>query len=141
MKYREIEYQVVQTANPTGWKWTVHLDGKRTKTGAGYSRASAIALAQRAIDKAVQASAKETAMPKFFISFQNGDVVAKDDEGHECFGLEEAKEAALASAREILADNIKGNAKDPLRAVMIADESGQTLLTIPAKDILPKPLS
>ena len=38
-------------------------------------------------------------MLKFFISFQNGDVVAKDDEGHEYFGLEEAKEAALASAR------------------------------------------
>jgi hypothetical protein len=80
-------------------------------------------------------------MPKFFISFQNGDVVAKDDEGHECLGLEEAKQAALASAREILADNIKGNAKNPLRAVFIADERGKTLLTILAKDVLPERLS
>ena len=39
----------------------MHLDDKRTKTGAGYSRGSAIALAQRAIDKAEPPSAKETA--------------------------------------------------------------------------------
>ena len=53
MQYRGIEYQVAQTADPIGWKWTVLLDDERTKTGAGYSRASAIALAQRAIDKAL----------------------------------------------------------------------------------------
>jgi hypothetical protein len=53
MQYRGIEYQVVQTANPTGWKWTIQFDSKRVKTGAGYNRTSAIALAQRAIDKAL----------------------------------------------------------------------------------------
>ena len=50
MQYRGIEYQVVQTANPTGWKWTVTFDGG-TKTGGGYNRVSAIAFAQLAIDK------------------------------------------------------------------------------------------
>jgi len=53
-----IQYQVVQTANPTGFKWTVHLDGNRTKTGLSYSRASAISNALRAIEKALSASAK-----------------------------------------------------------------------------------
>jgi hypothetical protein len=53
MQYRDIQYQVVQTANPTGWKWTVQLDDQGTKTGNAYSRAAAIALAQRAIDKAL----------------------------------------------------------------------------------------
>jgi hypothetical protein len=33
MKYKGIEYQVVQTASPTGWRWTVHLDDGQTKTG------------------------------------------------------------------------------------------------------------
>jgi hypothetical protein len=51
MEYRNIEYQVVQTSNPMGWKWTVQAAGRRIRTGAGYNRVVAIALAQRAIDK------------------------------------------------------------------------------------------
>ena len=51
MEYKGIEYQVVQTANPTGWKWTVSMDGRRPRTGEGYTRAAAIALAQLAIDR------------------------------------------------------------------------------------------
>jgi hypothetical protein len=56
MQYRDVEYQVVQTSNPTGWKWTVQFDGKRSTTGTGFNRIHAIALAQRAIDKAIKAS-------------------------------------------------------------------------------------
>ena len=79
-------------------------------------------------------------MSRFYINFQNGDQIAKDDEGIELPSLEEARKAALISAREILADNVKGNAKNPLRAVIITGESGQDLMTIPAKDVLPDPL-
>ena len=79
-------------------------------------------------------------MSRFYINFQNGDRISKDDEGIELPSLEEARKAAMISAREILADNIKGNARNPLRAVIITGESGQDLLTIPAKDILPEPL-
>jgi hypothetical protein len=79
-------------------------------------------------------------MPRFYIHFQNGDIIAKDDAGQEFTGLEEAKAAAMVSAREILADNIRCNAANPMRAVMIANESGETLMTIPAKDALPEPL-
>jgi hypothetical protein len=79
-------------------------------------------------------------MPKYYIHFQNGEIIAKDEEGQELPGLDEAKEAAMVSAREILADNIKGNAANPLRAVMIANEKGEILTTIPAKEVLPKPL-
>ena len=79
-------------------------------------------------------------MPRFYINFQNGDRISKDDEGIELPSLDEARKAALISAREILADNIKGDAKNPLRAVIITGESGQDLMTIPAKDVLPKPL-
>jgi hypothetical protein len=80
------------------------------------------------------------AMPIFYINFRNGDQIAKDDVGQDLPGLEEAKAAAMLSAREIIADDIKGDAKNPLRAVIITDESGQDLMTILAKDVLPAPL-
>jgi macrodomain Ter protein organizer (MatP/YcbG family) len=54
MKYRGVEYQVVET--PTGWKWTVLMTGRRPRTGEGYNRAAAIAFAQRAIDKLIETS-------------------------------------------------------------------------------------
>ena len=79
-------------------------------------------------------------MARFYINFQNGDRISKDDDGIELPSLEEARKAALISAREILADNIKGNAKNPLRAVIITGENGQDLMTILAKDVLPEPL-
>jgi hypothetical protein len=54
MQYRGVEYQVVQTSNPTGWKWSVQFGDKRSKTGTGFNRAQAIGLAQRAIDEAMK---------------------------------------------------------------------------------------
>ena len=54
MEYKGIEYTVVQTANPTGWKWVVSIDGKRTKTGDCFSRVRGISAAQKAIDKVVK---------------------------------------------------------------------------------------
>ena len=53
MEHKGIQYQVVQTANPTGFKWTVHLDENRTKTGVSSSKGNAIFNAVRAIDKAL----------------------------------------------------------------------------------------
>jgi hypothetical protein len=79
-------------------------------------------------------------MPRFYINFRNGDEIAKDDIGIELPSLEEARAAALISAREIVADNIKDNAKNPLLAVIITGESGQHLMTIPARDVLPESL-
>jgi len=54
MAYKGIEYQIVQTSNPTGWKWAVEMEGRTPRVGSGYSRAAAIALAQIAIDKLVK---------------------------------------------------------------------------------------
>jgi len=79
-------------------------------------------------------------MARFYINFRKGDEIAKDDEGQDLPGLEEARAAALVSAREILADNVKGDAKDPLQAVIITDERGREIMTIPAKEVLPDPL-
>ena len=54
MDYKGIEYQIVQTSSPSGWRWTVEMEGRRPRVGTGYSRAAAIALAQIAIDKLIK---------------------------------------------------------------------------------------
>jgi hypothetical protein len=69
-------------------------------------------------------------MPRFYIHFRVSDQIAKDDVGIELPSLEEARETALLSAREIVADDVKTNSKNPLQAVIIEGESGQDLLTI-----------
>jgi len=63
-----------------------------------------------------------------------------DDEGIDVPDLEEARKGALISAREIVADNIKSGAIAPLVTVVITDDSGQVVMTISAKDVLPEPL-
>ena len=51
MEHNRVLYRVVQTANPTGWKWTVDLDAGRKKSGVAHSRESAILGAVRVIDR------------------------------------------------------------------------------------------
>ena len=58
MQYKAIEYQVVRTANPTGWKWIVQLGATRTRIGASYSMKSAVLDAQRKIDKELKTDKK-----------------------------------------------------------------------------------
>lgn len=54
MEYRAIEYQLVQTANPCCWKWTIFLDATRTRTGISLTRADAVLDAERAIDAVLE---------------------------------------------------------------------------------------
>jgi hypothetical protein len=81
-------------------------------------------------------------MPRFYINYRNRDrstqaeIVAKDDVGIEVPGLDQARAAALVSAREVLADNIKFDSPHPMESVFITDESGREVLTIPAAEVL-----
>ncbi len=79
-------------------------------------------------------------MPVFFIHTRTGDVIAEDDEGIDVPSLEEANAMAIVTVRELLADNIKSASATPLKAVIITDENGKTLMTILAKDVLPEHL-
>jgi hypothetical protein len=56
MKYKGIEYQVVQTASPAGW--TVHLDDGQTKTGMSSTEQYPIFDATNAIERALSAAHK-----------------------------------------------------------------------------------
>lgn len=63
MNYKGIEYQVVPTANPTGWKWTVSMDGRQPRTGEAYTRAAAVALAQLTIDRLAKTVSARSVFP------------------------------------------------------------------------------
>jgi hypothetical protein len=58
MEYKGIEYRIVQTSNPSGWKWIVFLDETRTPTGISNTRANAVLDAEHAIDRATESSDK-----------------------------------------------------------------------------------
>ena len=60
MEYKGIAYQVVQTASPARWRWTVHLDDGQTKTGMPSTEQYAIFDATNAIEKALNAPPKAT---------------------------------------------------------------------------------
>jgi hypothetical protein len=76
-------------------------------------------------------------MPRFYINFRTAGRIVLDDVGQDLPGLEEAKAMAVASAREILANNIRSNNDAVLDSVIIANERGEELATIAAKELLP----
>jgi hypothetical protein len=63
MEYKTIQFEVVETTNPYGWKWAVFLDATRTRTGIGLTRADAVLDAELVIEKVLdsrRSNAKET---------------------------------------------------------------------------------
>jgi len=54
MEHRGVQYLIVQTANPTGWRWTIYVPGRQPKTGTAANRPIAIRFAEIAIDKAIR---------------------------------------------------------------------------------------
>ena len=58
-------------------------------------------------------------MPKFFFNFRNGEMIAKDELGTDLPGLEDARQVALGSAREMVAENIRTNSRRPVEAVIV----------------------
>lgn len=53
MEYRGYKYQVVETSEPTKWRWTVDSGDEGTKTGSGYTRSAAVGFAQSCIDRSI----------------------------------------------------------------------------------------
>jgi hypothetical protein len=54
MEHKGIEYSVVQTTGPFGWRWTVYPPGHPPKTGTGRNRDIALRFARMAIDQAIK---------------------------------------------------------------------------------------
>jgi hypothetical protein len=53
MKYRGIEYSVVQGIGRHIWKWSVAFDADHSEAGRAATKAEAILEAERAIDRAL----------------------------------------------------------------------------------------
>src|SRR5258708_12642546 len=77
-------------------------------------------------------------MAKFYINFRHGDHVASDDEGIDLSDVEAAKDLAMLSARELIAEAIRYGGGTILDAVIVADEGGEDLVTIFTTAILRK---
>jgi hypothetical protein len=58
VEHKGFQYEVIETANPVGWKWTVQLADGRTITGVSSSRGHAIFYAINAIDKVLRDTTK-----------------------------------------------------------------------------------
>jgi hypothetical protein len=56
MEYKGIKYQILQSTDAQGWRWTVFLDANSTRSGISRNRSVAILDALRAIQKAKQAA-------------------------------------------------------------------------------------
>jgi len=54
MEYEAIQFEILQTTNPSCWKWVVFLDETKTRTGIALTRADAVADAEFAIEKALE---------------------------------------------------------------------------------------
>jgi hypothetical protein len=80
-------------------------------------------------------------MPLYFFSFlrSNGSI-SDDDEGTDFGGLDEAVAAAMASARETLADDIKFACENAFASVTVTNQNGDELKRITAREILPASL-
>ena len=55
MEHKGIKFRVVQTANPTGWHWTVDLSPPHKSRTGDTPRRDGVRKAQYAIDRAVAA--------------------------------------------------------------------------------------
>jgi hypothetical protein len=64
MRYRDIEYTVVQGIGRDIWKWTVSLDPNHTATGTAAIKSAAVAAAERTIDKALALRRLTRVQPK-----------------------------------------------------------------------------
>jgi len=57
MEHKGVNFTVVQTSNPTGWRWTVELvPPLRSRTGETADRESAVRKARTVIDNLILAS-------------------------------------------------------------------------------------
>jgi hypothetical protein len=75
-------------------------------------------------------------MPRFFIHSRDRVGLIEDVEGSDWPDFNAARSEALASARELLAAQLKANQTDGVEQLEICDALGHMLATVPLRDIL-----
>lgn len=79
-------------------------------------------------------------MSRFYFHIRLRDQIVVDHEGSDLPDPAAAREEALASARQILADVIRSGSEDFPEAFVITDCEGRELDTVPFAAVLPKGL-
>ena len=74
-------------------------------------------------------------MAHFHFNFRSPENMVLDEEGVDLLDVGAAREEALASAREILANAIKTGTVPPPYSIVITDASGRAMATITVKDV------
>ena len=75
-------------------------------------------------------------MPKFHFNIRDDRGLMPDDEGMELGDLEAARNEALESARELLADAIRAHKDVDNMQIEIANEDGEVIQTLRVRDLL-----
>ena len=76
-------------------------------------------------------------MPMFYVHIRCGEIVRRDDEGFDLPNADSAKEEAIASSNEIVADAIKFGQRKLPDSFIVADAEGRELIIVPVRDLLP----
>jgi hypothetical protein len=79
-------------------------------------------------------------MRRFHFHLRHGDELILDSEGMDLADLASAKQEALTSARELLAEAIVSGVASVPDAFVIADETGREIDTITLAAVLPESL-
>ena len=84
---------------------------------------------------------KGAAIRQFYFHVFEGAELLTDVEGAHLRDALEARQMAIRSAREILADAIRAGTNWIPEAIAIADEQGHAIETVPFAIVLPEPLN
>ena len=79
-------------------------------------------------------------MSRFYFHIRSGEHLIEDQDGSDLPDADAARQEALVSARQILADVIKSGNKQSPEAFVIADSEGRELQIVPFASVLPKGL-
>jgi hypothetical protein len=79
-------------------------------------------------------------MNRFYFHIKQGEQIVHDDEGLELPNIDAAKNEAIRGARDILSDAIKSGSSKVPEALLVADDSGQTVAFVPLIAVLPEAL-
>ena len=77
---------------------------------------------------------------RFYFHLKTGDTLVEDQDGSELPDYEAARMEALAGARELWAEAIRGGNDVQVEAFVIADEDGRHVMSLPLAEALPERL-
>jgi hypothetical protein len=80
-------------------------------------------------------------MPNFYFHLKYADRIWKDNEGSDFPNLSAAKREAQLTARDILIEAVRSRVKKVPHALVISDDEGRTVHTMPIGAVLPAPLT